>query len=139
MNRSMVPGLQMNTSIPLGIWQASVELPVGISLNVQRAELREEFRQTDSTAFADGSFTSSIMTGQQLRGSISGLVNSGAPGLGTLFNSVPITFTAAGGESITGTFNIYGFQWSLAADELTAFTARVVSTEPYTVTWGPAS
>ena len=129
----------MNTSIPPGIWQASVELPVGISLNVQRAELREEFRQTDSTAFADGSFTSSIMTGQQLRGSISGLVNSGAPGLGTLFNSVPITFTAAGGESITGTFNIYGFQWSLAADELTAFTARVVSTEPYTVTWGPAS
>lgn len=129
----------MNTSIPLGIWQASVELPVGISLNVQRAELREEFRQTDSTAFADGSFTSSIMTGQQLRGSISGLVNSGAPGLGTLFNSVPITFTAAGGESITGTFNIYGFQWSLAADELTAFTARVVSTGPYTVTWGPAS
>lgn len=129
----------MNTSIPLGIWQASVELPVGISLNVQRAELREEFRQTDSTAFADGSFTSSIMTGQQLRGSISGLVNSGAPGLGTLFNSVPITFTAAGGESITGTFNIYGFQWSLAADELTAFTAWVVSTGPYTVTWGPAS
>ena len=134
MNRSMVPGLQMNTSIPLGIWQASVELPVGISLNVQRAELREEFRQTDSTAFADGSFTSSIMTGQQLRGSISGLVNSRAPGLGTLFNSVPITFTAAGGESITGTFNIYGFQWSLAADELTAFTAWVVSTGPYTVT-----
>ena len=129
----------MNSSIPPGIWQADITLPAGVSLNAMQVELQEEFRQTDSTAFADGSFTSSIMTGQQLRGSIRGVANSAPPGIGTIFNAVPITFTTAAGGSISGTFNIYGFQWAQTADELIGFTARVVSTGPYTVIWAPIS
>ena len=129
----------MNSSIPPGTWQADITLPAGVSLNVVRAQLQEEFREVDSTAYSDGSFTASLMTGQQLRGDISGWANSAAPGLGSVFNAVNITFTAPGGWSISGTFNIYGFQWAQMADELIGFTARVVSTGPYTVIWAPIS
>lgn len=129
----------MSGFIPTAAWQAEVLLPAGLSLNVVRAQLQEEFRAVDSTAYSDGGFTSSIMTGQQLRGEISGWANSAAPGLGSVFNAVEITFTAAGEWSISGTFNVYGFSWALAADELMEFRAMIISTGPYTVSWGPAS
>ena len=129
----------MSGLIPTAAWQAEVLLQVGVRLNVLRAELQEEFREVDSTAYADGNFTSSVMTGQQLRGEISGWANSLAPGLGNIFNAVDITFTAARGWSISGTFNIYGFSWALSADALMAFRAMIISTGPYTVSWGPTS
>lgn len=129
----------MSGLMPTAAWQAEVLLPAGISLNVVRAQLQEEFRAVDSTAYSDGSFTSSIMTGQQLRGEINGWANSAAPGLGSVFNAVNITFTAAGGWSISGNFNIYGFTWTLSANDLMEFRAMIISTGPYTVNWGPAS
>jgi len=123
----------------MAAWQAEVLLPAGVSLNIVRARLQEEFRAVDSTAYSDGNFTSSVMTGQQLRGDVSGWANSAAPGLGSVFNGVAMTFTAPGGWSISGTFNINGFVWALAADDLIEFQAMIVSTGPYTVSWGPTS
>ena len=129
----------MSGLIPTAAWQAEVLLPAGISLNVVRAQLQEEFREVDSTAYSDGSFSSSIMTGQQLRGEISGWANSAPPGLGSVFNGVNILFMAAGGWSISGTFNIYGFMWAVSANDLMEFRAIIISTGPYTVNWGPVS
>ncbi len=129
----------MSGLIPTAAWQAEIVLPAGVSLNVVRAQLQEEFREVDSTAYSDGSFTASLMTGQQLRGDISGWANSAAPGLGSVFNAVNITFTAPGGWSISGTFNIYGFMWTLSADDLMEFRAMIISTGPYAVVWGPVS
>ncbi len=129
----------MGAVTPLPPFSAAITLPPGVNLNVTRAELQEFFRLVDSTAFSDGNYTSSIITGQEIRGQISGWMNTAPPGMGTIYNAVAITFAAAAGCVVSGTFNITGFHMTVIAAELSTFQAEVISTGPYSISWTPQS
>ena len=125
----------MPTSLPLSGLTAAVTLPPGVTANIYDARLDEEFREKDSEAFADSGFGSGILTGRRLHGVVVGWLTQSDPGMAAYHADVPMSFTAASGCVITGTFNITRLRLRLRVGQISIFTAEVSSIGPYTKTW----
>ena len=125
----------MPTSVPLSGLTAAVTLPPGVTANIYDARLDEEFREKDSEAFADSGFGSGILTGRRLHGVVVGWLTQSDPGMAAYHADVPMSFTAASGCVITGTFNITRLRLRLRVGQISIFTAEVSSIGPYTKTW----
>ena len=123
----------MPTSVPLSGLTAAVTLPPGVTANIYDARLDEEFREKDSEA--DAGFGSGILTGQRLHGVVVGWLTQSDPGMAAYHADVPMSFTAASGCVITGTFNITRLRLRLRVGQISIFTAEVSSIGPYTKTW----
>ena len=125
----------MPSSLPLSGLTAAVSLPPGVTANIYDARLDEEFREKDSEAFADAGFGSGVLTGQRLHGVMVGWLTENDPGLGAYHANVPISFTAATGCIITGTFNITRLRIRLRVGQISIFTAEVSSVGTYSKSW----
>ncbi|MGC8624470.1 MAG: hypothetical protein ACP5I8_04975 [Phycisphaerae bacterium] len=125
----------MPTALALSGLTAAVTLPPGITAYIYDARLDEEFREKDSESFADAGFGSGILTGQTLHGVLVGWLTENDPGLAAYHAGVPISFTAASGCVISGTFNITRLRIRLQVGQISIFTAEVSSVGAYSKTW----
>ena len=92
----------------------------------------EAFRERDSEGFEDLGFQTGKITGQGLSGRVVGWIRGSTPGMGTIFENVACTATAASGRTFPMNVNITNINWGAKVGELQTFEASFKSTGAYT-------